>query len=63
MNRYLLYFPGDNPTQLNKEDISEILDCAIPDEWHLAIVKADIDIFAKDIDETVSYLRRLENLE
>lgn len=57
LNCYLLYFPDDSPRQLNKEDIAEILDCAILAEWHDTIVKANIDTFAKDLDETVSYLR------
>jgi hypothetical protein len=47
LNRYLLYFPEENPKQLDQDEIIKILDqskARVP-EWHEAIVNANIDIF------------------
>jgi hypothetical protein len=44
LNRYLLYFPEENPKQLYQDEIIEILDQAKAPEWHEAIVNANIDI-------------------
>jgi hypothetical protein len=46
LNRYLLYFPEENPMQFDQDEIIEILDQAkaVDPEWHLAIVNANIDI-------------------
>jgi hypothetical protein len=65
VNRYLLYFPGENPKQLDQDEIIEILDQSkvrYP-EWHEVIVNGDIDNFEKSYAESVSYFKRLENLE
>jgi hypothetical protein len=43
--------------------IIEILDQAKDSEWHEAMVNANIDIFKKSYEESVSYFKRLENLE
>jgi hypothetical protein len=32
-------------------------------EWHEAMVNANIDIFEMSYEESVSYFKRLENLE
>jgi DNA-binding GntR family transcriptional regulator len=47
LNRcYLLYFPEENPKQLDQDEIIEILDQAKArdPEWHEAMVNANIDI-------------------
>jgi aspartate carbamoyltransferase regulatory subunit len=41
----------------------EILDQAKAPEWHEAMVNANIDIFEMTYEESVSYFKRLENLE
>jgi hypothetical protein len=65
INRYLLYFPEENPKQLDQDEIIEILDQAKArdPEWHEAMVNANIDIFEMTYEESVSYFKRLENLE
>jgi hypothetical protein len=65
LNRHLLYFPEDNPKQLDQDEIIEVLDQgkAMEPEWHEAMVNANIDIFEMSYEESVSYFKRLENLE
>jgi hypothetical protein len=65
LNCYLLYFPEENPKQLDQDEIIEILDQAKTrnPEWHEEMVNADIDIFKISYEESVSYFKRLENLE
>jgi hypothetical protein len=65
LNRYLLYFPEENPKQLDQDEIIEILDQAKAwdPELHEAMVNAEIDIFEMSYEESVSYFKRLENLE
>jgi hypothetical protein len=63
LNRYLLYFPEENPKQLDQDEIIEILDQAKGPEWHEAMVNANIDIFEMTYEESVSYFKHLENLE
>jgi hypothetical protein len=65
LNRYLLYFSKENPKQLDQDKIIEILDQAkaMDPEWHEAMVNANIDIFEMSYEESVSYIKRLENLE
>ena len=63
LNRYLLYFPEESPKQLDQDEIIEILDQAKAPEWHEAMVAANIDIFEMSYEESVSYFKRLENLE
>jgi hypothetical protein len=65
LNRYLLYFPEENPKPLDPDEIIEILDQAKArnPEWHEAMVNANIDIFEMTYEESVSYFERLENLE
>jgi hypothetical protein len=60
-----LYFPGENPKQLDQDEIIEILDQAKAwdPEWHEAMVNANIDIFEMSYEESVSYFKCLENLE
>jgi hypothetical protein len=65
LNRYLLYFPEENPKQLDQDEIIEILGQAkaVDPEWHEAMVNGNIDIFEISDEESVSYFKRLENLE
>jgi hypothetical protein len=65
LNRYLLYFPEESPKQLDQDEIIEILDQAKArnPEWHEAMVDANIDIFEMSYEESVSYFKRLDNLE
>jgi hypothetical protein len=63
LNRYLLYFPEENPKQLDQDEIIEILDQAKALEWHEAMVNANINIFEMSYEESVSYFKWLENLE
>jgi hypothetical protein len=60
-----LYFPEENPKQLDQDEIIEILDQAKAryPEWHEAMVNANIDIFEMTYEESVSYFKHLENLE
>jgi hypothetical protein len=60
LNRYLSYFPEENPKQLDQD---EILDQAKAPEWHEAIFNANIDILKISHEESVSYFKHLENLE
>jgi hypothetical protein len=56
LNCYLLYFPEENPKQLDQDEIIEILDQANAryPEWHEAMVNANIDIFEMSYEESVS---------
>jgi hypothetical protein len=65
LNHYLLYFPEENPKQIDQDEIIEILDQATAryPEWHEAMVNANIDIFEMTYEESVSYFNCLENLE
>jgi hypothetical protein len=65
LNHYLLYFCEENPKQLDQDEIIEILDQtkARDSEWYEAMVNANIDIFEMSYEESVSYFKRLENLE
>jgi hypothetical protein len=58
-----LYFPEENPKQLDQDEIIEILDQAKAPDWYIAMVNANIDIFEMNYEESVSYFKRLENLE
>jgi hypothetical protein len=63
LNHYLLYFPEENPKQLDQDEIIEILDQDKAPEWHEAMVNANINIFEMSYEESVSYFKLLENLE
>jgi hypothetical protein len=60
-----LYFPEEKPKQLDQYEIIEILDQGKVEapEWHEAMVNANIEIFEMSHEESVSYFKRLENLE
>jgi hypothetical protein len=62
LKRFLLYFPEENPKH---SDHDEIIDQAkaVDPEWHEAMVNASIDIFEMSYEESISYFKRLENLE
>jgi hypothetical protein len=51
LNHYLLYFPEENPKQLDQDEIIEIFDQAKAPEWHEALVNANIDIFEMSYEE------------
>jgi hypothetical protein len=55
LNRYLLYFPEENPKQLDQDEIIEILyqSKALDPEWHEAMVNVNIDIFEMSYVESV----------
>jgi hypothetical protein len=57
LNRYLLYFPEENPKQLDQDEIIENLDqVKVWDpEWHEATVNANIDIFEMSYEKSVCY--------
>jgi hypothetical protein len=61
--RYVLYFPEENPKQLDQDEIIKMLDQAKAPEWHEAMVNANIYIFEMLYEVSVSYFKRLENLE
>jgi hypothetical protein len=63
INCYLLYFHEENPKQLDQDEIIEILNQAKAPEWHESMVNANVDIFEMSYGESVSYFKRLENLE
>jgi hypothetical protein len=65
LNRYQVYFPEENPKQLDQFEIIEFLNQAKAwdPEWHEAIVNSNIDIFEINKEESVSYFKSLENLE
>jgi hypothetical protein len=64
LNRYLLYFPEENPMQLDQDEIIKNIDQAKArdPEWHEAMVNANIDIFEMPYEESFSYFKCLENL-
>jgi hypothetical protein len=53
LNCHLLYFPEENPKQLDQDEIIEILDQAKArdPEWHEAMVNENIDIFEMSYEE------------
>jgi hypothetical protein len=53
LNRYLMYFPEENPKQLDQDEIIEILDQAKALEWHEAMGNAKIDTFEISYEESV----------
>jgi hypothetical protein len=56
LNCYMLYFPEENPKQLDQDDIIETLDQAKARylEWNEALANANIDIFEMSYEESVS---------
>jgi hypothetical protein len=58
---YHLYFPEEHPRCLEQNIIIETLDQAKAPECHEAMVSADI--FEISYEESISDLKRLENLE
>jgi hypothetical protein len=60
-----LYFPEENPKQLDQDEIIEILDQAkaVDPECHEAMINSNIDIFEMPYEESVSYFKRLQNSE
>jgi hypothetical protein len=60
-----LYFPEENPKQLDQDEIIEILDQAkaMDPEWNEAMVDVNIDIFEMTYEKSVSHIKHLENLE
>jgi hypothetical protein len=63
LNCYFLKVAEKTTEQLDQDEIIEILDQAKAPEWHEAMVNANIDIFEISYEESISYFKRLENLE
>jgi hypothetical protein len=63
LNHYLSHFPEENSKQSDQDEILEIVDQAKAPEWHEAMVNANIEIFEISDGQSVSYFKRLENLE
>jgi hypothetical protein len=65
LNCYLLYFPEENPKQLDQDEIIEFLNQAKArnPEWHEALVNSNIKNFEMTYEESVTYFKHLENLE
>jgi hypothetical protein len=61
LNRYVLYFSKENPKQLVQDEIIEAKARYL--DSHVAMVNENIDIFEMSYEESVSYFKRLENLE
>jgi hypothetical protein len=55
-NLYLLYFPGENPKQLDQANALDL-------DWHESMFNVNIEIFEMSYDESVSYFKLSENLE
>jgi hypothetical protein len=56
MDRYLLYFPEEIPTHLDKNEIIEVLDDSKFPEWDAAMIFANIDTFEMNYEEVSSYV-------
>jgi hypothetical protein len=66
LSHYLLYLPEEIPKQLDQDEIIEILiksRFGFLSDMKQAVVNTIIDIFRKSYGESVSYFKRLENLE
>jgi predicted RNA-binding protein associated with RNAse of E/G family len=65
LNLYLLYFPEENPKQLDQDEIIDILHQAKASdpEWRESMVNVNIDIVEMSYEESVSYFKCLEKLE
>jgi hypothetical protein len=57
----MLYFPEDEPKELDQDEIIEILNQvnARNPEWYEAMVNAKIDIFEMSYEKNVSYFNIL----
>jgi hypothetical protein len=60
-----LKIPVQHPKQLDQIEIIDFLDQvkAVDPEWHEAMVNAKIFMFEMSYGESISYFKRLENLE
>jgi hypothetical protein len=65
LSHYLLYFPEEEPKQLDHDEIIENLDQAkaLLPNWHEAIVNANIHTFEMSYEESVSYFKHFKKLE
>jgi hypothetical protein len=65
LNGYLLYFPEENSKQLDHDEIIEIFHQtkARYPEWHEVMANNNAQIFEMSYEKSVSYFKRLENLE
>jgi hypothetical protein len=63
LNHYLLYFSEESSKQLDQDEIIEISHQSKAPECHEAMMNANIDIFVMSYVKSVSYFKRLENLE
>ena len=64
MNSYLKYFlpkpNGDSSPPLPQEELVDILGRAAPIEWHIDMMKANMDLVGLSWDSAVDYFERLE---
>ena len=65
LNNYLPYFPREKatktaPAKLTDADLVEILNEAKPEEWHLAMLGANIELYDMEWQDAVEYFERLE---
>jgi hypothetical protein len=58
-----VYYLEENPKQIDQDKIIEILDQVKVPEWNEVMFNANIDIFEMSHENSVSYFKRLENLE
>jgi hypothetical protein len=66
LNCYLLYLPEEHqPKKFNQEEIIEISDQdkIVSPEWNESMFKINIHFFEMFYEESVSYFKRMENLE
>jgi hypothetical protein len=63
MNRHLLNFPEEFLTQLDQDEIIEILDQAKSPDWFAPVVLENIVIIEMHYEEAASYFKGHENLE
>ena len=65
LNNYLPYFPQEKsnkkaPPKLKDEELVEILNQVKPQEWHEAMLGANIELYDMDWQTAVEYFERLE---
>ena len=61
LNSFLPYLPDGQ--RLEDDEIVEIIDRAKPDDWHIAMLSANIDPSNMDLDMALEYYERLEIMD
>jgi hypothetical protein len=57
INRYLLHFPEEFPTQLDQDEIIQILYQDTTSEWHATMILANIEIFEMNYEGMISHFK------